>query len=387
MSDLTFVTPVSTSHLDRLQRAVDSVRRQTVHCEHVIVFDPDRLGPGAARNVGLLQVKTPFVSFLDADDEVVPDFAERMLSAFDGVHYVYCDWVDGQGVKHAPPNAWVTEDANGERHGHIITTLLPTAWALEVGGFDVTLPGGEDTDFYLKMIRAGHCGKLLRSPLFTYGDGGERSKRFRFAANYRELTQIVFERYKGTVTMACCGQNDRPPVNSQQDGWVLAVVSEQAPAGNQRRRGLRSGNVYARSGVGDTLYVDPVDFFPGSHFVRVETKPEPDGNADAVLEALELLGTPAARLPVFNPSATTTNIGEVLRLWGAPVTTPSVEAEVKVVIPDDPAERLKLVEEEHLSDAEFDALVAGDEVVLKTDGTARVVKKAPTARKPRTARK
>jgi glycosyltransferase involved in cell wall biosynthesis len=41
------------------------------------------LGPGAARNLGLSQVSTPLVAFLDADDEWMPEFLERSVKALD----------------------------------------------------------------------------------------------------------------------------------------------------------------------------------------------------------------------------------------------------------------------------------------------------------------
>lgn len=87
-----------------LRRSIASVRRQTAAplCDLVIVDDgstdctadvvreiaPEALylrrqrgGPAAARNAGIEASRAPFIAFLDADDEWLPDKIERQLAA------------------------------------------------------------------------------------------------------------------------------------------------------------------------------------------------------------------------------------------------------------------------------------------------------------------
>ena len=62
------------------------------------VIDQENAGPGAARNSGLLLAHTPFVAFLDADDEWRPDFLARMLFALEehgDVAVAYSSWLYG----------------------------------------------------------------------------------------------------------------------------------------------------------------------------------------------------------------------------------------------------------------------------------------------------
>ncbi len=66
------------------------------------VQHPHRRGLGAARNTGLDAVETPFLGFLDADDVLVPDALERMVSTLDASG---SDFVAGAYVRLRPDGA------------------------------------------------------------------------------------------------------------------------------------------------------------------------------------------------------------------------------------------------------------------------------------------
>lgn len=89
-----------------IDRAVESVLGQTVEDWQLIVVDDgsddqgpgivqrrndpritviqqENQGPGAARNRGWRSGSSPFIAFLDADDEWLPDFLERTVSALE----------------------------------------------------------------------------------------------------------------------------------------------------------------------------------------------------------------------------------------------------------------------------------------------------------------
>lgn len=87
--------------VDTIADAVTSLTQQTLPPEHIFIVDDgstdqtfaeaSRLsgpisvihqanqGPAAATNAGLMRVRAPFVSFLDADDVWVPEKAQRQL--------------------------------------------------------------------------------------------------------------------------------------------------------------------------------------------------------------------------------------------------------------------------------------------------------------------
>lgn len=246
MPDLTFITPVAPYHAALLDRATASVQAQTAACEHIVMHDTEQRGPSWLRNEALLQVKTPFVSFLDADDWIEPNFAEIMLEAWKPGRYVYCDWWQGDKMKRAPARPWF------EGSFHVITTLLPIDWVWRVGGFDESLPAGEDTDFGMRLNCSGLCGIHVGQPLFHYGAEGQRAKRFVHGPQYQSVVRAINKRYQG---MACCGdkqQVSHPPSGDNFDGAILAQAMW---SGNRVQRGLATGMLYPRSGNGKLMHV------------------------------------------------------------------------------------------------------------------------------------
>lgn len=75
------IIPHSPEHTPRefLEGAVESVEKQTVDTEIIVVTDHDQRGPGWARNKGLNQSGHRFVAFLDADDVWKAQKLERQL--------------------------------------------------------------------------------------------------------------------------------------------------------------------------------------------------------------------------------------------------------------------------------------------------------------------
>lgn len=324
---LTFVIPTAPYHEAIVQRAVASCLAQTLTCSVVVVYDHDRRGTGWARNQGLRRVQTPFVTFLDADDTLEPTFAEDTLRAYEGRHYVYTDWVETD-VKAAPDCPWRFGTHGADSH-HIVTALVPTAWARYVGGFDEQLPGDEDGEFYMHLTRAGLCGRRLAKPLVHYHDGGLRARKFIFGdtstfgagEHFERVVRIIRERY-GEKPMPCCGENENfpdIPLGEAQPGDVLAKVLWM---GNHRERGSSTGRLYPRTGNGATLWVHPNDIDAAPHlFARVvEMPPALD---DAAIEQFrrvtgQVLGVKDApyEVPGIAPQvASAPDVGRVLRLY------------------------------------------------------------------------
>lgn len=285
MAYVTVITPVAPYHLDKLDAVRATVAAQTVPCDHIIVIDSSGRGAGYARNVGLRRVTTPVVVFLDADDALEPTFVARCLQAYDGSAYIYTDWRQGERYVAAPDCPWVN------RTWHCVTTLLPTAWAREVDGFDEALIGGEDTDFYLKLTTQGFCGKRLPEPLFHYGKDGRRAAAFVAGPEYKATLEEFTRRYGGK-RMACggCGtpNPDLPPSGEKQVGDILVAAIW---GGNRRERGPISGRLYPRTGNGARLWVDPRDAAAAPHLFRrvVDAPSQPVKVVSAAPPAVELV--------------------------------------------------------------------------------------------------
>lgn len=149
-----------------LDRALASVKAQTSRPAEVIVeFDDDRLGAAVTRDRGLRRVKTPYVAFLDDDDEFKDHHVASLLlyaQAHDA-DYVY-PWYDVVGGTDPMSQFEGLPWDDAQPHQTTITTLVRTELAQAVGfggepepdpnGGGV-LVGGEDYRFTLDCMEKG----------------------------------------------------------------------------------------------------------------------------------------------------------------------------------------------------------------------------------------
>lgn len=263
MTDITFIIPISAYHKELVNRAIASVQAQTVPCTVISIQDPDGRGPSPLRNAGLSQVKTPYVSFLDADDWIEPQFAERCLSVIRPGHYVVADWWQDTEMKVCPEQPW-----DGTGAWHVITTLLSTADVRRVGGFDVSLPGADDTDFYWKLTRSGVMPIILHESLFHYGAEGTRAREFVKSAAYEPTMAMIVERYRYLPDPYA-----PPPetVNTEFPGSILVVCVWD---GKQARVGQMTGMRYPKSGWGKLMWVHADDAAARPDLFRPANKPK-----------------------------------------------------------------------------------------------------------------
>lgn len=289
MAELTFIIPIGKGHAELAIRAMSSVKAQTFPCELLTMLDVNERGPAAIRNILLRQVTTEFVSFLDADDWVEPTFAEETIAAFrraGGNCYIFTDFVGDDGLITETPCINDTMDKRSrsvpERKPycggtwHQITTLIPTAWAKAVNGFDEQLPAVEDTDFYLKLCTTFRCGVKLSKPLFHYTGGGKRSHDFRVGPDYDRVMGELSSRYGGK--MGCCGDQTAiaKPIGEKQPGDVLAMALWR---GNRTEQGRITGRVYPRLSFPRTTWVDPRDVSFSPQFWSLVGQPAVDEGA------------------------------------------------------------------------------------------------------------
>jgi hypothetical protein len=263
---LTVITPIAPRHAALFAECAASVAQQTADVEHLYMIDQAGHGPAAIRNWLLRQVKTPYVTFLDADDWLEPTFAEETLQAVRPARYIYTDWYQEGAQIEAPECAWT----RGTHH--LVTAVLPTAWARAVDGFDEALRGMEDTDFYVKLVTRGFCGRRLPNPLVHYRRGGGRAARIHETGEVHALNAEMARRYGG-MNVACCGDTaviEDVPAGVRGENDVLARALW---GGNRVQMGLASGRHYPRTGNGKLVWVDQRDILAAPH--HWQAVPEP----------------------------------------------------------------------------------------------------------------
>lgn len=256
MTLVTIGIAVAPYHYNIVGRALQSVKEQTIPCAVLVQEDPHQYGAGYTRNRILEQVTTPFVAFLDADDTIEPNYAELMLKHYEQGKYIYCDDYAPQRIHTTPdcdvyvfPESW-----------HCVTALLTTAHAQYVGGFDETLPGMEDADFFLRLQANGICGRRCPYPLVYYSWQGQRSGEFIKRNDYVKIRQAIQDRSYGEARRMCsCTDKvvNNGAIGGQQDGDILVY----APQKLNRFNGRITGREYQRPRSADNyrVWVNPLD--------------------------------------------------------------------------------------------------------------------------------
>lgn len=155
MNEVTILIPFHQARQKNgmLDRAIRSSEKQTVPCEILPACDVHGMGAAITRNHGLALVTTPWVAFLDSDDELDADHVEKLLAHAKktGSDYVY-PWFRVQGGIDPFPQFFGRPWSNKAPHSTTITILIRTEIARRVGFRDVPF---EDWDFTLRCIEEG----------------------------------------------------------------------------------------------------------------------------------------------------------------------------------------------------------------------------------------
>lgn len=183
--------------------AVRQALRPYPFVRSIKLFDArGRMGPGAARNVGIRAAAAPLALLLDADDWLTrSDALDSMLAAHAATgYYVYTDWISSHdGQIHEAPE--YSQEAWLQQGQHAVTALIPTPWARETP-FNEALKGWEDWQFYIDLALKGHCGHRLAQPFLGYRfhSGSMRETAF---ANRATLLPQLQAYVRGKNPMAC----------------------------------------------------------------------------------------------------------------------------------------------------------------------------------------
>ncbi|MEL4455023.1 glycosyltransferase [Lutimonas vermicola] len=179
-----------------LTRAIESLLAQSYNCLEIIVVndassdgtdefmvnlikEEPRLryyrnaipkGAPSSRNLGILNATGKFVTFLDDDDEMLPDKIEVMLKNFKADYSMVATGYFEQKIDRKkaiiPKRIVKLEDLlyyyplGG---GNQMLTLR--FYALQIGGFDESLTAYQDYDFWLRIVKVFGNGICIQEPL------------------------------------------------------------------------------------------------------------------------------------------------------------------------------------------------------------------------------
>ena len=141
-------------------------------------FRQENRGLSAARNAGIRVARAPSLTFLDADDRILPEKLAVQLDVFAArpdVGLVYSGWyyVDPAGVR-LPQRGWPRLEGDvlaalvlgNLVHPH--APLVRREAVQRADGFDETLTSVEDWDLWLRITRAGVRWACVDAPLAEY---------------------------------------------------------------------------------------------------------------------------------------------------------------------------------------------------------------------------
>lgn len=291
--EIAVIIPVGyAEHWKTLQHALDSVEGQTFRNWECIMVDdsvgtrPDLSaypfakigftgggkGAGFARNFGVTQTTAPYVTFLDADDYLHPQFLEHTLRAFKRTgRYVYTDWQSvnkaGETEQHATPE-YSFDEVFGKSSIHAVNVLIPRTTFDATGGFDESMQAWEDVDFFMKLAINGYCGVRVPEPLFTYSY--PTGKRRELGETIKsDLKALLRERYGAYMTgeKMCDCNTPQPKVINLADLPQEDLIKVELLVGGTAAAPLngRSGQSYGQRARGDVFYVLKSDM-PDSRF-------------------------------------------------------------------------------------------------------------------------
>jgi mycofactocin system glycosyltransferase len=190
-----------------------------------------RRGPAAARMTGLEMVSTPLVAFVDADCVPRPGWLPALLGHFDddrvgfaaprvvsepGAGALARYEVGRSPLDLGPDGARV---APGTRVGFVPgAALVVRVDALRaVGGFDETMPLGEDVDLVWRLVAAGWRGRYEPAALVAHRPRRSLAGFARQRAGYGRSATPLHHRHPGAVAPAVVGP-------WAAAGWALIAV-------------------------------------------------------------------------------------------------------------------------------------------------------------------
>jgi glycosyltransferase involved in cell wall biosynthesis len=200
MNKVTVIIP-NKNYTHYLDAAIESVREQTEPCD-LIVIDYGSTEPHSetthwtdgtlseARNIAVSKVNTPYILCLDADDTLEPKCVEKMLALASENTVVASDgrfFGDSRGV-------FIAASGDFTECNQILNcSLFPRELWIDVGGWDESLSGYEDWDFWLRAQKQGYTFKTIPESLVNIRAHGD-SRNTEAKRNHEELVAKILSK-------------------------------------------------------------------------------------------------------------------------------------------------------------------------------------------------
>jgi len=173
--------------------------------ERIGYFERENGGASVARNFGIDQATSPYITFLDADDYWYPDFLQEMFLGIRrfGDEKIFAGAIEIEMPEKVFPAQYSIDKKNETQivdyfDASSKTTIICTSCAVfdksifeEIGNFDTSIRSGQDTDLWIRMglvYPVVFCPKVLARYVY---DAESLSKNS--AYNNQKLNFAKFE--------------------------------------------------------------------------------------------------------------------------------------------------------------------------------------------------
>jgi len=346
------VIPVGPGHEKDVIDALDSLEAQTLRQWEAIVVDDSgsdkldltgfpfarlvvtkgQMGAGFSRNRGAELARGRYLLFLDADDWLYPSALWTMLEVqaaesgdgqevavygdHDGLVVIGEEYArkmqserrllqyrpeDGHALVHFYNPDYecsraVRQPATGSQFyiWCYISTLIPTSWHFEIGGFDEQMESWEDWDYWIRQAQAGKCFVHVRESFLVYrfytgnrrwAAHPEHEEGLQLAHSLVQYMQDKYQKNGAGESSVCrgCGQKGRSPSVHDYASRIATVSNNQRASTGvvpndsdflwAEYQGQPAGNRGNQSVIGMTVFPTPLTMPDGRPLTM-----RPEGN-------------------------------------------------------------------------------------------------------------
>jgi glycosyltransferase involved in cell wall biosynthesis len=188
---------------DGTAAVVASYQQQMPHLR--LLDASERPGAAHARNVAVAAAQGDYIVFCDADDEVAPDWLPAIATALEQHDFV------ASRFDHQKLNP-----TSGQHYGLTVQTKgIGTLWYLpaihfastsgmgikktifeQVGGFDETMRGNEDTDFCIRVQKTGAALHFVPEAVVAYRHRSQNGAMLQQARRWARDNAMLYQRYR-----------------------------------------------------------------------------------------------------------------------------------------------------------------------------------------------
>lgn len=158
----------------------------------VRLVEKENGGLSSARNAGIREAKGQYILPLDSDDKILPEFIEKTIGLDDIVSTAQQEFGDSNNLWNSQPEHPVHDFFKYNNQINCCALYKKEIWE-KIGGYDETMKGYEDWDFWFRATKIGYTITVIREPLFLYRKHGHSMVNDAIS-RHEELKQYILSK-------------------------------------------------------------------------------------------------------------------------------------------------------------------------------------------------